>query len=76
MAKTGYKIDYVVRDIGSDLSDLLIIHQRVFPNNLLATWKTDKNIIIKVSNIGEVTGKSLTNCKTEINYIEPIMING
>jgi len=73
MAKTGYKIDYIVRNIEDDLSDLLKIHQKVFPNNLLAIWKTDKELIIKVSNTGQVTGKSLSDCKQEIGYIEKII---
>ena len=77
MAKTGYKIDYIVRDIGSDLSDLLSVHQKVFPNNQLALWKAKSQVIIKVSNTGQVTGKTLEECKKYIGYIEPIVkLNG
>lgn len=70
MAKTGYKIDYIVRKVWSDLSDLLEIHQSVFPNNLLAVWRTDKDIIVKVSNRGEVSGKTLQQAKIDVGYTE------
>jgi len=76
MAKTGYKVDYITRDLGADLSDLLKIHQKVFPGNQLATWTTDKKIIIKVSNFNEISGKSIEECKSEIGYIEPEEIHG
>jgi hypothetical protein len=62
------KVDYIVRDAGADLSDLLAIHQSVFTHNQLSIWETDKKVIVKVSNRGEATGKSLDECKTEIGY--------
>ena len=71
MAKTGYKIDYIVRDLDADLSDLLAIHQKVFPGNQLAVWKTDKKIIVKVSNRGEVSGMTFAEAKVSVSYEEP-----
>ena len=72
MAKTGYKIDYVIRDIGSDLSDLEQIHQEVFPGNQLAMWKTDSKVIVKVSNFNKSSGHDLVTAKKKINYKEKI----
>lgn len=69
MAKK-HKIDYIVRDAGADLSDLLAIHQKFYPGNQLALWKTPKKVIVKVSNDGEVTGKAFNECKTEVGFVE------
>lgn len=76
MAKTGYKVDYIIRDIGSDLSDLLTVHQKVFKGNQLAMWKTDTKVIVKVSNTGQVSGKSLSDAKTTVGYIDTILPHG
>ena len=76
MAKTGYKIDYMVRDGNADISDLLKIHQKVFYGNHLAVWKTATAIIVKVSNKGEVTGLPLQEAKNLVGYVEPkVVIN-
>jgi hypothetical protein len=71
MAKTGYKIDYIVRDLGSDLSDLEAIHQEVFPNNKLAKWETKDKVIVKVSNFNKASGYTLDNCKKQVNFPKP-----
>lgn len=73
MAKTGYKIDYIVRNIGDDLSDLIDIHREVFPGNELAIWKKDKQIIVKVSNFNKIIGDTLKDAKTKIGYIEKVI---
>lgn len=70
MAKTGYKIDYIIRNIDDDLSDLLIIHRKVFPGNMLAVWKTKTQVIVKVSNFDEINGSSLSEAKSNVGYIE------
>lgn len=72
MPKTGYKIDYVIRNIGDDLSDLESMHQEVFPNNKLSLWKTDTKVIVKVSNLNKTTGQDLMTAKKKVNYIENI----
>jgi hypothetical protein len=68
MAKTRYKTDYVIRNIGDDLSDLLAIHRSVFPGNLLATWQTKDKIIVKVANTGQISGTDLKSAKTNVDY--------
>jgi hypothetical protein len=70
MAKTGYKIDYIVRNLKDDLSDLEAIHQEVFPGNKLATWTSKDSVVIKVSNFNKVTGKDIHTAKTEAGYEE------
>lgn len=72
MAKTGYKIDYVIRNSDESLSDLLSIHQGVFPGNQLSIWSQKKKIIIKVSNTGQVSGDPLSVAKSKIGYVENI----
>lgn len=71
MAKTGYRIDYIIRNIDEELSDILTIHQRVFPKNILAVWKTKEKIIVKVSNYSEILdGMTIQKAKEKIGYIE------
>lgn len=58
MAKTGYKISYVIKKEGDDLSSLKKLHNEVFPNNELAIWKGTDGVVVKVSNYDKVQGES------------------
>jgi hypothetical protein len=72
MAKTGFLISYIVRPLGADLNDLLVIHQKQFPGNKLALWSTSSGTVIKVSHVGEVSAKSFSAAVAEVGYSEPI----
>lgn len=67
------KIDYIVRAVGSDLSDLLAIHQTYFPGNQLATWETDNGIVVKVANDGEVSGMTFAEATTQIGWVDEVI---
>lgn len=68
MAKTGYKVDYVVRALGADLSDLLAIHQKYFPNNQLSILQNKTHVIVKVSNNGEISGMNRRAAMDSVGY--------
>lgn len=65
------KTDYIVRPAGSDLSDLLAIHQKYFPGNQLATWETKLGVVVKVAHIGELSGASLEAALAQIGWVAP-----